>query len=144
MSPAVAAFVGTWKAVASEDRLSDGRLVPTEFGPRPTGYLVYDAHGHMAGQVMNPARPNVSLRGAAPEQLRAAVLGFVAYSGRYSVDEAAGTVTHHVECALHPRMVGSDQVRLYDFTGDQLTLRVPPFEASGVTHNMTLVWKRVK
>ena len=54
----------------------------------------------------------------------------------YTVDEAAGTVTHHRLDSVQPGDSG-DLVRRYEFTGDRLVLRPP-----GST--MEITWERIK
>jgi hypothetical protein len=54
--------------------------------------------------------------------LREAVTGFVAYFGTYDVDEAAHTVTHHVEASLVPSWVGTDVKRQFNFQDGRLLL----------------------
>ena len=137
-------FVGTWKAVETEDRLSDGTVTYPPYGQFPKGYLIYDALGHMAGQLMNPGRQPISFRKSPAEEVRAAALAFIAYSGRYTVNEKEGAVIHHVEIALNPSLVGVDNVRYYEFSGDLLTLSVPPYEEDGITHHRKLVWRRCR
>ena len=63
--------------------------------------------------------------------------GYVAYFGTWSIDEQAGTVTHHREGALNFDVV--DYVRRYSFDGkDHLTLA--PVDRPG----LSLLWERVK
>ncbi len=53
MTPAVlrAPFVGAWRLLRYEYRRADGKLT-LPFGESPVGLLIYDALGHMAGQLM--------------------------------------------------------------------------------------------
>jgi hypothetical protein len=76
-------------------------------------------------------------------EVRAAFDGFIAYFGTYTVDAAAGTVTHHVLAASYPNWVGGDQVRYYKFAGPRLVLSTPPFQEGGRPVTTTAVWERV-
>ena len=99
-------------------------------------------------QLMNPGRTSVggiSNRGAAAaiasssaEDMRAILTGFNAYFGTFDVDQASGTVIHHLQSALIPSWVGSDQRRRYEFSaaGELIILNT----ASGADYK--LVWKR--
>ncbi len=120
MSDALAArLVGAWSLVAYEAIAPDG-TVEHPLGRNAAGLLVYTAGGLMTVQLMRPGRPPWT-RDAAPSPE-----GYLAYAGRYEVDEAARTVTHHVELSLLPDWVGRPQVREADLDGDRLRLTTPP------------------
>lgn len=138
-------LVGTWSPVSVEDTMANGETHSPSYGNHPRGYLIYDAGGHMAVQLMNPDREKVSLRTATPEQLTAATKGFLAYSGTYTVNRAAGTIVHHVECALNPADVGTDRVRHFVLAGDKITLTISPYNDYGtVVQKRVVVWKRLR
>jgi hypothetical protein len=71
------------------------------------------------------------------------ILGYDAYFGRYTIDERAGTITHHVEGSLFPDDLGKDFVRGFTLDGDTLTLRFTSSAGrDGVTR--TLVFHRLR
>ncbi len=87
-----------------------------------------------AAAIGTPANP----RGRANPR---AVLGYDAYFGTYTVDERAGTITHHVEGSLFPEDLGNDWTRPFTLDGDTLTLRFTSTTDGGdVTR--TLVFRR--
>jgi|SRR5690348_8507487 len=135
-SDARSAFVGTWRLVLFEQD-SAGALLRR--GAHPTGYLYYDASGHMAAQIQ-PERQRASwAQTVAPtaEQALDAATGYIAYFGTYSVNEQSRIVTHHREGALNLDVV--DYSRRYEFQGnDRLVLL--PVGRPGVR----LVWERVR
>jgi hypothetical protein len=59
-----------------------------------------------------------------PEQRAAAVLGVVAYAGRFEV--TGDEVRHSIFTAVNPNRVGDTQVRHITLAGDDLTLTSPP------------------
>jgi len=128
-----ARFISTWRLVSIQgDSLNQNR------GPRPTGYIYYDATGHMGVQIQ-PDRKRSSWQGRGPtaEEALDAARGYTAYFGTWSIDEKAGTVTHRREGALNFDVV--DYVRRYRFEGnDRLTLS--PVDRPG----LSLLWERVK
>ena len=63
--------------------------------------------------------------------------GVQAYFGTYTVDESAGTVTHHIEGGLQPQEIGGERVRWYEFVGDRLHLKTSQNAAA------PLVWERL-
>ena len=122
-------FIGTWRLVSIDD--------PTR-GPHPIGIIMYDTTGHMAVQVI-PDVPRAKFSGTVPtpDEARSVLSGYTAYFGTYSIDETAGTVTHHCEGNVDPGRVG-DIVRRYQFEGnDRLTLM--PLESQ-----VRIVWERIK
>jgi hypothetical protein len=99
---------------------------------------MYDAYGNMAVQIVpDRDRPKFAANQATAEEAQAALLGYTAYFGSYSVDPLAGTVTHHRQGNINPGAIG-DYVRRYEFAGDdKLILR--PLESQS-----QLTWERVK
>ncbi len=139
-------LIGTWNLLSFESQ-SDTGDVSHPFGDDARGQLMYDSLGRMSvvlaradrGQFVSgdPAR-------GAPEEIKAAFEGFSAYYGTYDVDEALGTVTHHVEANLFPNWAGTDQRRFFTLTGRRLTLRAPPMLNDGQTVTLTAVWEQVE
>lgn len=127
-------FIGTWRLVSTT---ANGQPDPNR-GAHPTGLIYYDATGHMAVQIMpERARPKYAGPQPTPDEAKAALTGYTAYFGTYSVDERARTVTHHRQGNINPGAI-MDVVRRYEFApGDRLILR--PVE------NMNeLTWERIK
>jgi hypothetical protein len=129
-------FVGTWRLVSIE---ADSLSPAARRGAKPTGYIYYDATGHMAAQIQpDRKRPswaaNHKLTG---EEALEAITGYTAYFGTWRLDTAAQTVTHHREGALNFDVV--DYVRRYKFmSADRIALM--PVDRPG----LRLVWERVK
>ena len=116
-------FIGSWRLV-SETQM---------------GLMIYDATGNMAAQVMpNRARQKYAAAQPTPDEAKAAITGYLAYFGTYTVDEKAHTITHHRKASLNPGQVGEDAVRQYEFgAGDRVILT--PAEGGG-----KITWERVK
>ena len=127
-------FIGTWRLVSI---VRDGKPDPNR-GAHPTGLIYYDGTGRMAVQIMpDRARPKFAGAQPTPEEAQAALIGYTAYFGTYSVDERVHTVTHHREGNINPGALG-DFVRRYEFApGDRLILM--PVESQN-----RLTWERVK
>ena len=90
--------------------------------PYSVGQISYDAAGRMSAQLMRSNRPKLTSPGA-PEAERAAAFGsYIAYFGAYTIDADKRTVTHHVEGAMNPNMVGSNLVRYFEFSPDGRSL----------------------
>ena len=124
-------LVGTWRLVSIDDQ--SGKALR---GPRPTRYIHYDSSGIMSVQIMPDwERPKFSLGKSTPEQAKAAIEGYTAYFGTYSVDEQTSTVTHHRTGNINPADMG-DFVRRAEFKDNRLILR------SRETNNL-ITWERV-
>jgi hypothetical protein len=138
-------FVGAWKLISLERRTTAGE-VTYPMGQNPVGRLTYDALGRMSVQIMRPDRPKfqaASVAGGTPEEKIAALDGYTAYYGTFSVSETERVVIHHVEASLYPNWVGSDQRRFYEFSGDQLILRAVNGSGGPGTESR-LVWERAR
>ncbi len=141
-------FVGVWKLVSGESRDEVTGEVRYPWGTKPVGRLAYDEAGRVFAQLMNPGRRAVggmANRGAAAaietasaEDMREMLTGFNAYFGTFDVDEPARTVIHHLQSALIPSWVGTDQRRKYEFSGsNQLIMSNIASRAA-----YRLVWQR--
>jgi hypothetical protein len=123
-------LVGSWRYVGT--RINDGNW---DRGANPKGMIYYGPHGEMAVQIA----PDVARKRAGaemtPEEAKIAVKDYIAYFGTYSIDERAGTVTHHRQDSLQPGDKG-DLVRRYEFVADRLVLRPP-------NSTMEVTWERI-
>jgi len=129
-------FVGTWRLISITGGTPE---TPNYRGAHPTGLIYYDSLGNMAVQIM-PDRPRGKYASTNPtaDEALAAILGFTAYFGTYTVDEKARTVTHHRKGNINPGAI-DDAVRHYEFVaGDRLVLTTPDNPPSHLT------WERMK
>ena len=143
-------LVGTWELVSRIDltRAGERRLEPL-LGDAPIALLYYDRSGHFAAQFMKRDRAAAGSSDAdapdagsgAPNNSRAQG-GYDAYFGTYTVNEAQGTVTHHVQASIFPEDLGKDFVRPFTLDGDTLTLSFTSPSAGGSTITRTLTFRR--
>jgi hypothetical protein len=110
-------LVGHWSLVS----VAIGDQKP--YGADPKGSMFFDAAGHYSVVV-------VGAGGA----------GAIAYFGEYTLDEAAGVLSLHVDAGSRAAAAGRDEKRLAQLDGDALTLRNA--RASRGLSGVTLVWKR--
>jgi hypothetical protein len=80
----------------------------------------------------------MAIANASADVMREMLTGFNSYFGTFDVDEPARTVIHHVQSALIPSWVGTDQRRKYEFSGGNELLMFNI--ASGASYR--LVWRR--
>jgi hypothetical protein len=122
-SAAAQRFVGTWRLVSIAGAPCDASF--SEDGP--AGIIMYDNTGHMAVQFSRRAKRPGFAKGTnagTVEEKAAAFNSYGAYYGTFTVDPAAGIVTHHLEGSVNPTEVGNDNVRYYEFQGNRLILTV--------------------
>ena len=115
-------FLGSWELVEWVATSQRGETTHP-YGEEAQGQITYTADGRMSAHLM---RPPADPADAPPQHL--------AYWGRFTIQAADGTVTHHVIGADMPNWIGSDQVRRFRFEGpDRLILSL------GQQH---LTWRR--
>jgi hypothetical protein len=134
-------FAGIWKLISQETRDSKDQVVPPNANNTGRlGYIVYDPAGYMAVTIQSPNRPKFAGPQPTPQEARAATGSYTSYWGSFAVNEAATVVTHQTFGALGTAMSGTNQVRGFTMSGNQLTLR-PPAAANG--NQSSLTWERV-
>jgi hypothetical protein len=135
-------LVGTWLLVSSSTERQDGSKVEA-FGPHPIGIAMFDGQGRLALQEMRSDLPKFASNDreeGTPEENKAIVQGSICYFGTYTLDEAAKTLSFHLEGCSFPNWTGTDVKRPFTLTGDELAW-------SGVGSSgrpFRTVWKRAK
>jgi hypothetical protein len=142
-------LVGAWRLVSVETRRANGEVIYPFYGKHPEGLLMYDRSGCMSVQIVSDPKPTQPLASsrekflATPAQEKAAAVdGYYAYFGTWTVDAASSTVTHHIVNSLYPGERGEAGVRHLTLAGDRLTLEAEAHEM-GEVHQRRLVWERV-
>jgi hypothetical protein len=124
-------LIGSWRYLGTR---IDGKA--WDRGANPKGMIYYGPRNEMAVQIA----PDVERKRAGAmmtaEEAKIALTDYIAYFGTYSVDEEAGTVTHHRIATIQPGDAG-DFVRRCEFDGDRLTLRPPD-------STLEVMWERIK
>ena len=123
-------LVGAWRYIGTT---IDGKPKPR--GDNPKGMIYYGPHGEMSVQIAPDVERKRAGAVTTADEAKLALTDYVAYFGTYTIDESAGTVTHHRHAALQPGDT-SPLVRRCEFVGDRLTLRPP-----GSTLEVT--WERI-
>jgi Lipocalin-like domain len=139
-------IIGAWELESRTVRKASGEvLLDPVLGRQPIGRLFYDASGHMMLQMMRQGRAQAisvpTPQGAASPRI---VLGYDAYFGTFSVNEADATITHHVQGSLFPEDLGKDFRRSFRIEGDTFTLSFTSKSPEGFDVTRTLRFRRVK
>jgi len=118
-------LIGVWRLVS---------LTPPR-GGKPTGYIFYTASGEM-GAMIQPERAPIAMVGQEPSpgEAQAALRGFTAYFGTYSVDEKAKVITHHRKGSVQPGYEADVQRRYRFDSNDRIV----------IGNQQELIWERVK
>ena len=124
-------LIGAWRYAGT--RLNGERF---DRGPNPKGMIYYGPHGEMSVQVAPDVNRTRAGAVITPDEAKIALNNYIAYFGTYTIDEQAGTVTHHRQDSIQPGDSG-DLVRRYELTGDRLVLR-------GLNSTLEVTWERIK
>jgi hypothetical protein len=112
-------LIGSYKLISYTSYDQSGAATKL---PYAAGQISYDGAGRMSAQLMREGRPRLETPQASEADRAAAYSSYIAYFGHYTIEPERGTVTHHVEGAMTPNMVGSDQVRYFEFSPDRKSL----------------------
>ncbi|HEY2133628.1 MAG TPA: lipocalin-like domain-containing protein [Acetobacteraceae bacterium] len=127
----MADIVGTWRLVAALARDAAGNTLPSPFGPKAMGRVVFNADGRMMA-VLCDGRPD--LPAGTPRD-------YASYCGNYTFD--GSTLVTRVDAASDPARIGTDQVRGVRFEGDLMVLRPPPRQNAGGPEQREITWERI-
>jgi hypothetical protein len=139
-------LVGTWRLVSMTYKDATTGAESDLWGARPIGFLTYTASGRMSAVITAASRKlsTASVAEAPLEEQAALMRSTVAYAGTYRLTDTG--VTHQVEVATDPGLMGKDQIRYTKFEGKQLTVTGPPIRTVGTPNPMVLqlVWDRIE
>lgn len=133
-------LIGTWKLRTYQDIAEDGTIY-YPLGKDATGFIMYNPDGYMSAQLMQQGRPSYAsgdLHKGTTEEMATAAEGYVAYSGKFKIDEANATLYHTMDVSMNPTWLGNTQPREYTLEDNVLTL------VNGNNRNQKLIWDRVK
>ena len=141
-------LIGAWRLVSVEGTDATFHLAYDH----PTGLIIYDRSGWMSVQidVKGIRKPCVNgPAGGTGEEKVAAFDNYIAYYGTFTVDLKAQTVTHHLADSSQPNRRGVNNVRWYEFQGDDRLLLIPREDGKGGVIERKdatdkLLWERIK
>lgn len=140
-------LVGAWQLVEYSMTASTGE-VHYPLGPDATGLIMYTADGYMSAQLMAPDRQRFAAPGVhsgTEDELSSAASGYLAYSGRYQIEDDCRTVHHVVSASLFPNWIGTDRIRYIDvLDNENLTLTSVSQQMRGMSWDPAVVWRRAR
>jgi Lipocalin-like domain len=141
-------LVGAWALSSFVERDIETGVENRPFGERPLGLILYTPDGYMSAQLQRPDRhafADGDVLRATSEEYAAAGSSYVAYSGRFYVDEAKRSLSHEMAVSFFPNWLGQRQVRLVEVDGKRLQLSTDgPQRFNGVLKTATLTWRRAQ
>jgi hypothetical protein len=141
-------LVGAWALSSFVERDIETGVENRPFGERPLGLILYTPDGYMSAQLQRPDRhafADDDVLRATSEEYAAAGSSYVAYSGRFYVDEAKRSLSHEMAVSFFPNWLGQRQVRLVEVDGKRLQLSTDgPQRFNGVLKTATLTWRRAQ
>ncbi len=141
-------LVGAWELVSciETDVQTGAEFLP--MGEHPEGLILYSPDGFMSAQLSaigrKPFASGDMYQGSA-QDYTAAGMTYLAYSGRFFVDEARRIIEHEMFVSLFPNWRGQRQVRIVKLDGDELRLTTDqPHVFNGSLKMATITWRRAK
>ena len=132
-------MLGLWRLVAREDHDAAGvKRIDPVLGADPLGMLSFSP-GHFAAQFSRRDRSAPSAGSGANNS--AAVDGYDAYFGRYTLDPSAGTISLTIEGSVGAANVGKSFVRDVRVIDDRLIIQLGTTTPAGVavTRRLTFI-----
>jgi Lipocalin-like domain len=141
-------LLGAWRLVSVEGN-SPVRHVAYD---HPTGIIMYDKSGWMSVQIAVQGDRKAFAKGMSSgtsEEKAAAFDGYFSYYGTYTVDLKAQTITHHIKDYSYPGVGGLNNVRWFEFQGNDRLVLTPTEDGKGgmidrKTATYKLTWERIK
>ena len=137
---------GAWTLTSYVERDIETGVENRPLGECPLGLILSTPDGYMSAQLQRPERPPFAegdLLHATPEEYAAAGSSYIAYSGRFFVDEGKQSLSHEMAVSFFPNWFGQRQVRLVEVNGERLQLSTDgPQRFNGARKTAMLTWRR--
>lgn len=121
------AVLGAWELVSFVATDARSGVERHPLGSVPRGLILYTADGFMSAQL------------AASDMTE-----YVAYGGRFAVDEQTATLYHDVTMSMMPELLARPQFRHATVDGETLTLSATTTDEDGAATEAYLVWRRAR
>jgi hypothetical protein len=125
-------LVGTWSFVSIT--VVDGEKKSEPYGSNVKGILILDGK-RFSITIMRDQLPKIASNNrmsATPEENKAIVQGSIAYFGSYTVDESGKAILIKIDASTYPNWTGTNQTRMYQWSGSELVLTNPAGSTGGV------------
>ncbi|MDP9165791.1 MAG: lipocalin-like domain-containing protein [Actinomycetota bacterium] len=126
-APLRSAVLGAWELVSFVARDARSGVERHPLGTAPRGLILYTEDGFMSAQL------------AASDMTE-----YVAYGGRFAVDEQTAILHHEVMMSMMPELLARPQFRHATVDGETLTLSATTTDEDGTATQAYLVWRRAR
>jgi hypothetical protein len=131
-------LMGAWSLIRFEQADIHGN-VSYPMGKCAKGSLYYTHEGHVSVHIMQAERRSTIESLLLKNATRYHDLGYLAYSGRYRVNDSEQIVIHDIDISLYPEWIGSHQVRAISLQTNQLDLQFQQ-RINGELFSFRLLW----
>lgn len=139
-------LLGYWNLIKFEAIADDGSVI-YPYGKNVRGMLHYADNEIMSAQLGDAMRANFveqDFRNAKPDEIIEAFRNYIAYFGKYSINENRKYIIHEIEMSLFPNWIGTRVKRNFELNGDILILSANKLDYDGVLRTPTLTWQKIK
>lgn len=140
-------IIGSWKLLSYIEVPVGGEEYSFPLGTNPKGVLIFNPDGYMSVQlsVQNPIKYNSDDRFAdTDEKIAKRAKEYIAFAGKYTVNDMLAQVNYHIETSLYPNWEGVTQVRKLDFEGDILYQKsLEPISSNGQMVYAYMTWQKI-
>lgn len=140
-------IIGSWKLLSYIEVPINGTDSYFPVGKSPKGILIFNPDGYMSVQISSNDFQDFESEDrmiASDEEFRHRLHTYIAFSGRYLVDNDEACVIYHIETSLFPNWMGKKQRRKLDFESDVLYQKTTePIMSNGVLVHAYMTWQRI-
>jgi Lipocalin-like domain len=136
-------LAGSWTLVAADLLHPDGTRTH-DYGEAPKGLLLIDNRGHYSAQIYKSERPlfaSGDKKAGTAAEFEAAVMGTSAHFGTLMIDKMTHTLIYNIESSAYKNWEGTQQKRVYELHGDELSYQVPARPDGLIPIS---IWRRIK
>ncbi|MEH0887393.1 lipocalin-like domain-containing protein [Enterobacter sp. UNJFSC 003] len=141
-------LIGAWELFSYVEVPVTGGNPIHRLGEKPKGLIIYTPDGYMSAQLMLPERTDFKSGDwfdATPDEYCHEATSYIAYSGKFFVNELEQTLQHSMYVSLFPNWTGQTQPRVVDIQGGVLKLSsASPIFSGGVEVMSYLEWHRAE
>lgn len=141
-------LIGTWRLLSYIEVPIGGGDSAFPYGKSPKGILLYSPDGFMSVQISASEELRFTSGDrmiASNEEVVKRLRSYIAFSGKYMIDNNRGGVTYSIDTCLYPNWEGTTQTRKVDFEGDILYQKsMEPILSDGKLVHAYMTWKRIE
>lgn len=143
-------FESVSREITSREITSKAEIIHKPMGNNPYGLLIYTKNGFMSAQLGNLNRTkfeNPDYRYGKTNEIIEAFNQYIAYTGKYEVNENKQFIIHKVKMSMFPNWIGQNVKRYYEteFVGSDVYLYLKATEIlhENVSVIPTIKWRKI-